>query len=65
MRKGVTNSLIKILIVIIVSIIGFVVLIPFISLVIDKGLSSEFVGVMFGILFVGIILDKVIRSKRK
>ncbi len=55
----------KILIVTVLSIIAFIVLIPFIAMVIDKGLGSEFIGVMFGILFVGIILDKVIRSHRK
>lgn len=55
----------KIVIVIVISMVAFIVLIPLIATVIDKGLGSEFIGVMSGILFVGIILDKVIRAQRK
>lgn len=65
MSKGFTSNLVKIVIVIVVSIVALVFLVPFVATVIDKGLSSEFIGVMFGVLFIGIILDRVIRSKRK
>ncbi len=64
MSNRLVRSVIKILIVVAVSIVLFIVLIPLISMVIDKGLGSLFILIMLVLFIVGVIIDRLIKSKR-
>ncbi len=64
MSNRLVRSVTKILIVVAVSIVLFIVLIPLISMVIDKGLGSLFILIMLVLFIVGVIIDRLIKSKR-
>lgn len=64
MSNQLVRSVIKILIVVAVSIVLFIVLIPLISMVIDKGLGSSFILIMLVLFIVGVIIDRLRKNKR-
>jgi len=58
--SGLFSSLLKILLVTIISIALFIVGIPLISMVIKNGYGKEFSAAMFGLLLIFVVLDRCV-----
>ena len=64
MGKNISKSILKIIIVILVSIVLFAVGIPIISVIIDRGYEPIFFSVLVFILIMGVIIDQFFRKRR-
>ena len=64
MSNNLSKSLIKLILIILVSIVLFAVGIPIISAIIGSGYEPIFFGVMMLLLIAGVVVDQIFRQKR-